>query len=101
MARYKLLIGRHVVKGHKAFVATEPGNNVVESDVDLVKKFGADKFQRLEDVPQNLLPNGENDGLDEMTVAKLRQFASDQQIDLGNATKKDEIISILRAAADE
>ena len=39
-----------------------------------------------------------SDGLDDMTVNQLKEVAADEEIDLGNATTKKEIINIIRSA---
>ena len=39
------------------------------------------------------------DSLDGMTVAQLREFAEGEEIDLGSATKKSEIVKTIRAAS--
>lgn len=39
-----------------------------------------------------------DDGLDSLTVAKLKVLAEDEKIDLGDVTRKDDIIAAIRAA---
>lgn len=39
-----------------------------------------------------------DDGLDDLTVAKLKQLAAEKKIDLGDATRKDAIVAVIRAA---
>ncbi|MCH8044014.1 MAG: hypothetical protein IID44_09885 [Planctomycetes bacterium] len=34
------------------FVATDPKNNIVESEIDLVERFGRGTFERLPDEPK-------------------------------------------------
>lgn len=41
------------------------------------------------------------DPLDEMTVAELKAFAESKGVDLGKAAKKEEILTIIRAAVAE
>ena len=41
---------------------------------------------------------GEDDGLDSMSVAQLKELADGDEIDLGNAKTKDAIIRVIRSA---
>lgn len=115
--RFRLLRGTHQAKTkdgklvlHKA---TDRKTNVVKSDTDLVKKFGPEKFARIDggraaEYEDEVEPEGttaegeitEDDelGLSAMTVPELKKFAAESSIDLGGATKKDEIVAKLREA---
>jgi hypothetical protein len=42
----------------------------------------------------------EGDGLEEMTVTRLRALASEREVDLDGARRKEEIIERIRAAAE-
>lgn len=42
----------------------------------------------------------EGDGLDAFTVTELKKYATDENIDLGSATKKQEILTAIRATRD-
>ncbi len=42
----------------------------------------------------------ENDGLEDLTVAKLREIAADEEIELDVSMRKDEIINSIRIARD-
>lgn len=60
-----------------------------------------------ENVDEGQKANGESktDGTDEynlrdMSVAELRKFADEMEVDLGTATKKDEIINTIQSALD-
>lgn len=88
-------------------------NDVVESETDLCKLnagMATKKFERVDDStpltnpdaagksvpsPETVDPN--EDTFNEMTVAELRQFAEQEEIDLGKARTKDEIIAVLRS----
>lgn len=76
--------------------ATMVNNNIVESDIDLVKRFGSEKFMKLEagSMPEQLETGGRQ--LGDMTVAELRELAESMDIPLEGVTKKSDIISILR-----
>lgn len=41
------------------------------------------------------------EGLEGMTIAKLKEYAEKNRIDLGSASKKDDIIAAIRSAEDE
>lgn len=43
----------------------------------------------------------ESKAIDEMTVAELKQYATDNGIDLGDATKKADILAIIAAHVDK
>jgi len=98
--RFKLLRGLHSHKG----VTYEAGsaNDIVESPTDLEAQFGREKFKRLHEadtasgvaVAEAPIPDG--DGLEDMTVGQLREYAEGNEIDLGEARKKDEIIAVIR-----
>lgn len=45
-----------------------------------------------------LVGESSGDSLDEMTVAELKAMAETEEIDLGNATRKDKIIAVIRGA---
>lgn len=103
---------------------TYPQGSIVNSDVDLVKKHG-EKFQYVSGNERPLRAPGpdaqsrreeqeeklgvvhvpgesdeseedEGDDLESMTVADLKAYAGDNEIDLGGAHKKDDIIQAIR-----
>lgn len=102
--KFKLLRGGHTDKQG----THEPGA-VVESDTDLAARFGANKFQRVHEAthqpevsppqePSEKPPQetGSDDLMVElgaMSVKQLRQVAEDREIDLGDATRKDDIVA--------
>jgi hypothetical protein len=116
--KFRLMQGKHA-HGSKidgSLVVYRQGD-IIESDVDLEKKL-KNKFQRViddamptvrkpmvktEDEPQLPKEEGESDPgdtLEAMTVSQLKKFAAEEEIDLGTATKKSEIVNTIRAAFD-
>lgn len=63
---------------------------------------GTDDFIPEEDISDINDITDENGDicLDKMTVAQLKRFAKDNGIDIGSASKKDEIIQAITAAGD-
>lgn len=58
-----------------------------------------DDFIPEEDISDITDENGDI-CLDKMTVAQLKRFAKDNGIDIGSASRKDEIIQAITAAGD-
>lgn len=115
MAKFLLLGGQHIesekdktqkdgfkrsesgTRVQKVYNADRSGaGNVVESDVDLVARFGEDKFRKLH--PGDIVPEARTSGpdFDKMTVEQLKQHAEAQEIDLGKAETKAEILAVLK-----
>lgn len=103
---YKLLRGRHV-EGRGDDRKTYKRSDRITTDKDLLKfnKPGiAPKFELLsigrEDAEETgeAAPSLANDALEDLTVAQLRHIAEEEEIDLGGAARKDEIIARIRAA---
>lgn len=89
--------GKHTTKA-----GTFKKGEVMESSIDLSKRF-PQCFQKVADsyAPEPT-PEPESDegvNLEAMTVRQLREFAEKQEppIDLMEATKKDEIIMLIRS----
>lgn len=130
--RYRLRAGRHTEGGYindKGKHVSGPvykKGDVFETDTDFVKLFGRSANSKFEPVGQTAAVMSEpppeeeqeefvpevddaaeededSDGLEEMTVAALREHANNLGIDLGNAKKKADIVSEIREAlaADE
>ena len=92
-----------------------PGQ-VVESAEDLEARYGREKFRRVGDdeVPAELAElrqevarlkgkladkaEHEMDELDALTVAELRRYAEDNELEVGNARTKPELLAALRGA---
>jgi hypothetical protein len=114
--KFKVLNGKHSQDG-KVYEA----GSVIPSKRDLTKVF-KNKFEKVasstpsskgrevlqqtsdeEETPQE--PDEEAGGdwnaeLDSMTIPELRKFALEEDIDLGTATKKEEIVNTIRSALD-
>lgn len=65
------------------------------------------QFEYVPDTPEEaaekekiLTADGESFNLDGMTVAQLKEFAKENGIDIGEATKKQDIIDAIAAAAE-
>lgn len=88
--------GKHFVMDRVEYSAR--GNNVIDSDVDLVKKFGPQKFQILS-VSQ--IMDNPWDNLDKMSIRQLTSFAESQELDLGETKglKKADLVKKLRVLA--
>lgn len=114
--RYKVLRGRHCQEstinpktGKKTKNKVYNKGDVVETHVKLDKKFGKAKFELLgtverakpvEDVEVDEEWEGgeevESDGLDDMSVRELRSYAQEEEIDLGRASRKSDIVDVIR-----
>lgn len=78
--------------------------DVVVSDQELDKRFGYNRFQRLDDqAAVSSAPSNEpvDDVFSDMTVAELKKFAEEEEIDLDGATKKDVILAVIRRAVSQ
>ena len=107
--RFQLLCGRHEMgkgenkvkyraRNRRTRELFEGFSDEIETEKDLVDLFGPQKFKLL----PSYEPLGEgNDNFDRMKVAELRELAEEEEIDLGEATKKGEIISLIRSATCE
>lgn len=66
----------------------------IESDTDLVARFGPEKFQK---VVKQWTPV--DDGLDRMNIGELRGLAEAEEIELPDRATKDQIKELLRSSA--
>lgn len=46
-------------------------------------------------------PEVEEKSIDKMTVAELKEYANQHEIDLGEATKKDDILAVIKGAESD
>lgn len=112
MAHYRVLAGKHHVGtgvNRKVFKA----GDIVTTDSDLMQfnQPGAAKFEVVDSVgrPKTNKPVEKRiqskatvpdiplgDGLGDMTVNELRAMAEEEEIDLGSASRKDEIVKAIR-----
>lgn len=110
MARFRVVAGSHNEGG-----VTYRKGDIVDSKSDLSKlnSPGSLKFQRAEDVEEAARqgfyegntdkpkPSNGPDEFDAMTIPDLKKFAAQEGIDLGTATKKDEILVAIRSYVKE
>ena len=86
---------------------------IVESPIDLMRKFGWEKFQAIDDrgqtpfePPKPKMPakevshEADRADLETMTVQDLRRLAQEEEIDLGTAIRKEEIINTILASKE-
>lgn len=92
MPKFKLVTGSHVkdttLGGAESFY--KPGD-IVESAIDLEKAFGRDKFVTVEDGPE-VSPK---DKFEALTVAKLKELAAANNVEIPEDSKKADIVQIL------
>lgn len=102
--------GKQIVrKKTLIYSASDPVTRYIESDHDLAKRFGADKFERLpdnfnfpteadvEDVGEDVVDKDAGDEFSDMTVAELKQYAEEMEVELGDAKTKPQILKVLRS----
>lgn len=87
--------GAFIEAGETVSVSDDKRGITDERAQDIVDA-GRGEFHEVED--EDDLDAG--DGLDAMKVADLRKLADEENIDLGNAAKKDEIVAAIRAARE-
>jgi hypothetical protein len=102
MLSFKLLGGKHDQGDGKIYSR----GDIVQSEKELDVQFGSRKFMRLDNLVEvatpplpESQPAQEDLGFPElagMTIPELRRFAEDEEIDLGRATRRDTILSIIR-----
>ena len=115
----------HFMAHSHTWKANEKGNDIIESDIDLVRVLnnGAPKFQYLDNEPQRmsaaehraeaermeheeaLAKQGEapeyadsKDTLSSMNVKELRKFAESEEIDVSTCNNREEILNTIRNA---
>lgn len=102
MPKFRLRFGVHN-EGGKTYY---PGD-VIDSASDLSKhneRFGGVRFEPIAggsstgDVGVADSPQGAEPSLNSLTVARLKQLASELEVDLGEATRKDDIVEALQEA---
>ncbi len=99
MAKYKLLTGMHNEKG-VTYIAGAEGQDIIETDKDLTKITNGvhPRFQLISDLEgaeQRVPADVFRAEMRSKTVAELRKFADEEEIDLGEATRKEEIFNII------
>jgi hypothetical protein len=91
MHTFKVLAGNIVVGDGKTYNR----GDLIQSEKELDKQFGPKKFLRLEGLTQVVETP---DAFEGMTVSELKKFAKEEEIDLGGAGNKEDILSVLRKA---
>lgn len=71
------------------------GNQMIRK---LVNESGDDDQQNDQPLPNAGQQTQVEDPYANMTVAQLKQLAADRGVDLGDATRKDDIVTVLKAA---
>lgn len=106
----------------KIYEAGKSGKDIVPSEMNLEVVHGREKFQSVDSIQSTLGPSAlleeleqlrrenaklkalvdtpDSDDLSSMTITQLRKYAEENDIELENATKKDEIIQIIRSELD-
>lgn len=109
MARlYRLRGGMHCEEtdANGTQVTYSKGQKFISKHDDLVERFGRDKFEDLGPADADTVvatsqeeePADNGIDFDQMTVAELRNYAEDNEIDLEGATRKDDIILAIKVA---
>ncbi|MDR9857805.1 hypothetical protein RJP21_29880 [Paenibacillus sp. VCA1] len=91
--------GRRHLSGEE-FKIEQEAYAKIQKFVDVVKEDS----DSSKDNPNNGQESGgqqEPKKIEDMTVQELKEFAGEMEIDLGDATKKDEILSRIQAALKE
>lgn len=115
--RFQLLSGHHnqgevdeqgVAIIYQGGIPGQYDGDILESKTDLAARFNvkgfAPKFRRVPSLTplQRYGVDGAGskddptDGLDALTVAELREFAAQEEVELGQATSKADIIEVIR-----
>lgn len=81
--------------------------DIPEAEAKKLVAESPEQFEYVPDTPEEaaekakiLTADGESFNLDGMTVAQLKEFAKENGIDIGEATKKQDIIDAIAAAAE-
>ncbi len=120
MARYRLLAGIHSDRGNT--YTPDPPDNVIESEIDLVARFGKNKFERLhtDEVVSldGIQPGGDTiqpgpvavapaaqdiqpvdaASLEGMSLTELREIAEEEEVDLPPKATKQQLIAAIQQA---
>jgi hypothetical protein len=83
---------------HQYSQGTASKPTIIESDVDLVQRFGSAKFAYADDNPQPQVESNPWQDLEKKTEKQLRALAEYEEIDVSKAKTKQEIIDLLRSA---
>lgn len=100
--KYKVLRGRHAEYGRVYDIG-----DIVDSrsDLDVLNSLNSQKFEYIGPGTYSKTSSTESeagqDSLDSMTVAQLKELAEGEEIDLDGATRRDEILTIIKEAQSE
>lgn len=108
MTTFRVLRGSHRVLGVKNQESGRRDGSysvrvggTIESDEDLVAKYGRDKFLRVEDGSRDLRsgPQGApaTDGLDKLPMGELRKYADELNLKYEKTVGRDELLRLVRA----
>lgn len=116
MPTYEVLAGRHSTGRGRNRVVAKKGD-LVTTHIDLEKRFNvpgfpakyrkvegvapSQKLGKIEPQPVNTLPPPQTHGmetLDSMTIEELRKYAAEEEIDLGQAKTKGQILDAIKAS---
>jgi len=75
--------------------------DIIETDIELDRKLGADKFQRLHEEDLQQLNAPIQDTFSSMSVNQLKDFAASEEIDLSGATTRADILKAVREATGD
>lgn len=93
------------VHGFEKFQSTDrlqraAGSEALQQEIDELRREVKMLRRQLSDTDTEDLDEDVEDGLEEMTVKQLREYADQHDIELGDATRKDEILNTIRSALD-
>ena len=77
-------------------------SDIIETDKPLDSMFGSDKFRKMhgeteqleENLPQKL--ETKEEGLASFSLVELREYATEEEIDLQGCTKKAEVLQLIQ-----
>lgn len=90
--------GGYYIPMRQTYYASDPNNNIVESDEDLEAKFGKNKFRVADKEPSRI----ENpwDNLERLSTKNLKLLAEQYEVDIGDKTTKKDILPLMIAYRD-
>lgn len=108
MLAFKVLRGSHS-EGRGSSRKLYSRGDVIQTERELDKQFGREKFERLETttvaVKESPAPAKDDEdefGLNRMTKKELLEFARSEEIDIpADAMRKDEILNCIKAVLEE
>lgn len=99
--KFRVKAGSHIENNGKAYKA----GDTFEANVDRVAQFGHDKFERVHDFDQPSQGGVVTKTvfvteatLKGMTLAELQSLAAEEEVAIGNAKTKEELVKVLKGA---